>query len=72
VLGDLNLRPGVAVPALERAGHSVAPTGQATYPAADPFLRIDHVAVMGLEVERVEVLGAAPVSDHRPLLVELR
>lgn len=72
VLGDLNLRPGAAVPALERAGHSVAPTGQATYPAADPFLRIDHVSVLGLEVERVEVLDAAPVSDHRPLLVELR
>ena len=72
VLGDLNLRPDRAVPALERAGYSVAPTADATYPAAGPFLRIDHVAVQGLEIERATVLDAAPVSDHRPLLVEVR
>jgi endonuclease/exonuclease/phosphatase family metal-dependent hydrolase len=72
VVGDLNLRPEGAVPALERAGYSVAPTTDATYPAAGPFLRIDHVAVQGLDIERVTVLDAAPVSDHRPLLVEVR
>ena len=72
VLGDLNLRPERAVPALERAGYAVASTADATYPAAGPFLRIDHVAVQGLEIERVTVLEAAPVSDHRPLLVEVR
>jgi endonuclease/exonuclease/phosphatase family metal-dependent hydrolase len=72
VLGDLNLRPERAVPALERAGYVVAPTADPTYPASGPFLRIDHVAVQGLEVERVTVLDAAPVSDHRPLLVEVR
>ena len=72
VLGDLNLRPDAAVPALERAGYAVAPTADATYPAAGPFLRIDHVAARGLEIERVTVADAAPVSDHRPLVVEVR
>jgi len=72
VLGDLNLRPDRAVPALEAAGYLVASAAEPTYPAAGPFLRIDHVAVQGLEIGRVVVLGAAPVSDHRPLLVEAR
>lgn len=72
VLGDLNLRPDRAVPALEAAGYAVAPTADPTYPAWAPVLRIDHVAVQGLEIERVAVLEQAPVSDHRPLLVEVR
>lgn len=72
ILGDLNLRPDAAVPALEGAGYSVAPTADATYPADGPFLRIDHVAAQGLEIERATVLDAAPVSDHRPLRVEVR
>lgn len=72
LLGDLNLRPDWAVPALERRGFTVAATAAPTYPAAGPFLRIDHVAVEGLEVEAVEVLEAAPVSDHRPLVVQVR
>ena len=71
VLGDLNLRPDAAVPVLEAAGFAVAATGDPTYPASGPFLRIDHVAVQGLEIGRVEVLEAAPVSDHRPLGVEV-
>lgn len=72
LVGDLNLRPERAVPALERRGFIVADTATPTYPAAGPFLRIDHVAVEGLEVEAVEVLEAAPVSDHRPLVVQVR
>lgn len=72
LLGDLNLRPDRALPALERRGFTVAATAAPTYPAAGPFLRIDHVAVEGLEVEAVEVLEAAPVSDHRPLVVQVR
>lgn len=71
VLGDLNLRPERAVPALEAAGYAVATADAATYPASGPFLRIDHVAVQGLAIERVTVPEAAPVSDHRPLLVEV-
>lgn len=71
LLGDLNLRPDRAVPALEGAGLTVASTATASYPAGEPFLRIDHVAVEGLTVEGVTVLDAAPVSDHRPVLVEL-
>jgi endonuclease/exonuclease/phosphatase family metal-dependent hydrolase len=70
VFGDLNLRPDKAGALLETAGFTVASTSTPTYPAADPVLRIDHVAVEGLELERVTVLDAAPVSDHRPLLVE--
>lgn len=69
VLGDLNLRPALAVPALERRGFSVAGTGTPTYPAWDPVLRIDHVGVDGLAIGAVDVLDAAPVSDHRPLAV---
>jgi endonuclease/exonuclease/phosphatase family metal-dependent hydrolase len=72
VLGDLNLRPDVAEPVFERRGFSVADTDSPTYPAWEPALRIDHVAVDGLEVGAVEVLDEAPVSDHRPLRVVLR
>ena len=71
LLGDLNLRPERAVPALERSGLVVAMTAAATYPAHAPFLRIDHVAVDGLAMGRVAALDAGPVSDHRALLVEV-
>ncbi|MDQ1436425.1 MAG: hypothetical protein QOK43_54 [Acidimicrobiaceae bacterium] len=58
LLGDLNLRI-----------HRGAPT----FPADNPRIRIDHIAVegAGLEVSAQDVLPAQPVSDHRPLLVEL-
>lgn len=70
LLGDLNLRPERVVPLLERRGFTVADTSAPTYPADRPFLRIDHVATDGLALRSVRVLDAAPVSDHRPLLVE--
>jgi endonuclease/exonuclease/phosphatase (EEP) superfamily protein YafD len=45
--------------------------GGPTEPAPDPVQRIDHIAVRGLKVEHVAI-GEAPVSDHRPLMAELR
>ena len=62
--GDLNLRdPDAGV--LQLVG------GGPTYPAHRPRRRIDHVVVDGLTVQRSAVLRRQPVSDHRPLLVEL-
>lgn len=70
LLGDLNLRPEDITDRLAAAGFTVAGGGP-TEPAWAPHQRIDHVAVDGLEIADV-VLADAPVSDHRPLLVELR
>lgn len=71
LLGDLN-RPGVDVAGtLAARGFTLADPTEPTFPADDPRYRIDHVAVDGLEVLAVEVLAAAPVSDHRALLVEV-
>ena len=54
---------------LQRAGFELAGGGP-TEPAHDPRQRIDHVAVAGLAIGPVTI-GDAPVSDHRPLIVEL-
>ena len=69
LLGDLNLRPNDVEMPLRRAGFELA-SGGPTEPAHDPRQRIDHVAVAGLTIGAVTV-GDAPVSDHRPLIVEL-
>jgi endonuclease/exonuclease/phosphatase family metal-dependent hydrolase len=67
LLGDLNLeRRKVAVWPLEL----VADPGP-TFPSRRPRRRIDHAAVSGLIATRVAVLPQPPLSDHRPLLVEL-
>ncbi|HZQ26349.1 MAG TPA: endonuclease/exonuclease/phosphatase family protein [Acidimicrobiales bacterium] len=66
LLGDLNLRTDQ----LSDLDLALADGADPTWPAGQPRVRIDHVAVEGLSVERVSVLPAAPVSDHRPLLVE--
>lgn len=68
LLGDLNRR-ATEVDVLAARGLSVA-GGPPTYPADDPRLRIDHVAVAGAAIGRVDV-PSVPVSDHRPLVVEL-
>ncbi len=70
VLGDLNLLAEDVQPLVYEVGLALVDPAAPTYPAAAPRLRIDHVAVAGLAVTRTEVLPAAPVSDHRPLLVE--
>lgn len=73
VLGDLNL-PG-PVPRLVLGPGWRDLARALTYPAHRPRLQIDHVLATGLTP--AAVLGASgaapviPVSDHRPLLVEL-
>jgi endonuclease/exonuclease/phosphatase family metal-dependent hydrolase len=68
LLGDLNRRDH-EVGRLAERGFTVA-GGPPTYPAGDPRLRIDHVAVTGLAIVSIEA-PPVPVSDHRPLVVEV-
>lgn len=70
LLGDYNLGPSVASAVVGPFGLTLA-AGGPTFPASHPRRRIDHVAVRGLSVEAV-VVPAVPVSDHRPLVVEVR
>lgn len=69
LLGDFNLRAEEMVEGVSAAGLIVADPTSPTFPAAAPRARIDHVAVSGLQLLSVEVPAAAPVSDHRPLIV---
>lgn len=71
LLGDLNLGPAEVTPVVERAGMRLADPTVASFPADAPRLRIDHVAVDGLDIVSVEVLDRLPVSDHRPVRVGL-
>ena len=71
LVGDLNLRPDQLGETVAAAGLRLADTTVPTFPADAPRIRIDHVAVAGLELAAVEVLPAAPVSDHRALVVEV-
>jgi endonuclease/exonuclease/phosphatase family metal-dependent hydrolase len=64
LLGDLNLTAPV-VDGLRLVGR-----GGPTCPAGQPRARIDHVALGGLE-PRAVVVPMVPVSDHRPLVVEV-
>lgn len=43
----------------------------ATYPAALPLLRIDHVYVRGAAVERCETAQSGSASDHRPVVARV-
>jgi len=70
VMGDLNIGPEVAVPALTAAGYTVAETGP-TFPAAGPRSRIDFIAVAGLDIVSVS-LPEVGMSDHLPVVAELR
>ena len=70
LLGDLNLRAWDVSPRVRAAGLELA-GGPPTFPAGAPRIRIDHVAHSpDLRVTSVEV-PETPVSDHRPLVVEL-
>jgi endonuclease/exonuclease/phosphatase family metal-dependent hydrolase len=71
LLGDLNLAVEHIAEPIAAAGLSLADPTAPTFPAAVPRARIDHIAVAGVEALTVEVPGPAPVSDHRPLVVEL-
>jgi endonuclease/exonuclease/phosphatase family metal-dependent hydrolase len=70
LLGDLNLRPDDIAAALASAGFTLVETA-ATQPAWAPVQRIDHVAVDGLVAGHSSV-PAVDVSDHRPVIVEVR
>lgn len=64
LLGDLNLTaPDVAPLQLVDAPPA--------FPASRPRRAIDHVAVDGLRATAVSVLPRQPVSDHRPLRVDV-
>ena len=67
-LGDLHLPSRRVRPLVEAAGMVLA-GGPPTFPARFAFRRIDHLAVAGLTLGPVSV-RRAPVSDHRPLVVE--
>ncbi|MFF4412199.1 endonuclease/exonuclease/phosphatase family protein [Streptosporangium sp. NPDC001559] len=54
-------------PAAERAGSGL----QFTWPATLPLVRLDHVLTRGFEVLDSRVLPRS-VSDHRPILADLR
>jgi endonuclease/exonuclease/phosphatase family metal-dependent hydrolase len=71
LLGDFNLGPQVVEPALIAAGYTVASTGL-TFPANQPDRRIDYIAVAGLDI--VEAYAGEPtgLSDHRPVIAEVR
>ncbi len=68
VLGDFNLSGRRARPLVEATGMVLA-AAPPTFPARFPVRRIDHVGLAGLTPRRVAV-ARAPVSDHRPLVVE--
>jgi endonuclease/exonuclease/phosphatase family metal-dependent hydrolase len=70
LLGDLNLRPADIAPLLEGSGF-VSAGGAFTNPADAPIQQIDHVLVRGV-VAAPAIVGAAPVSDHLPLVTTLR
>jgi len=69
LMGDLNLHPDVVIPRLEAAGLRAAESGP-TFPSDRPRVRIDWIAVRGLEVCAVDVPDVR-ASDHRPLRAEL-
>lgn len=69
LLGDLNLFPHQVVPVVHAAGMELA-GGPPTFPRSAPRARIDHVAVRGFSITKVEV-PATEISDHRPLVVTL-
>jgi len=71
LIGDLNLQAVAVAAGLTGRGLALADTTVPTFPAHAPAARIDHVAVGGATMRRVEVLGEPPVSDHRALVVEL-
>jgi endonuclease/exonuclease/phosphatase family metal-dependent hydrolase len=69
LMGDLNLEPP-ELESVEEAGFMLARAGGPTFPADAPRIRIDHIAVDGLEIDAVEV-RVTPCSDHRALLARL-
>lgn len=71
VLGDFNLRAEQLAPALATRAYALADPLLPTFPATLPRLRIDHVLCDGIAIRSAAVPDAAPVSDHRALVVEV-
>ncbi len=67
--GDLNGPHDDVMALIEGAGYSLVTAGP-TFPGVGPTRQIDHVAVAGLEIVNAWVPDI-PVSDHRPVVVEL-
>ncbi|HEX2381463.1 MAG TPA: endonuclease/exonuclease/phosphatase family protein [Acidimicrobiales bacterium] len=70
LLGDLNLRPDDITATLAAARFALVEAGF-TAPAWAPVQRVDHIAVDGLVAGDAAVPEVA-VSDHRPIVVEVR
>ena len=70
LLGDLNLRRDAAVRASGYASLAAAPT----FPASRPRLQLDHVLLRTPDTfgrVRQVTTPDVPVSDHRPLVVDI-
>lgn len=71
LVGDLNLSPEEVAPVVQRAALVLADPTLPTFPRDLPRIRIDHVAVRDLRIDRVEVVTTAS-SDHCALAVEVQ
>jgi endonuclease/exonuclease/phosphatase family metal-dependent hydrolase len=71
LLADLNLEPRRAELLLREAGFTVAATGPA-FPAHRPQRQVDYIAVDGLTLTTASVAPRAPISDHRPIVAEVK
>ncbi|CAN5393125.1 endonuclease/exonuclease/phosphatase family protein [soil metagenome] len=69
LMGDFNLRPERVLPILGAAG-LLAVESVPTFPASAPRLRLDWIALRGLEVRSVQV-PALSTSDHRPIVADV-
>lgn len=69
-LGDCNADVAAVRRHCLTTGIELVEEGGPTFPAEQPEERIDHVAVAGLAVRSVNA-PATPISDHRPLVVDL-
>ncbi|GAA3024424.1 endonuclease/exonuclease/phosphatase family protein [Kitasatospora albolonga] len=69
LLGDLNLPGTVPTTVLGCGWH---PTARArTFPAHHPRLQLDHILTTGPGPRQPVRMARPPISDHRPLVVEL-
>ena len=68
LMGDLNMTPPLPRPGRGLRSLAAAPT----FPADRPTRQLDHVLVDGASLRAVDVSAPAmPVSDHRPLIVDV-
>ncbi len=71
LIGDFNMQPPRAAPILTAAGYTVADTGPA-YPAEQPRVQLDYIAVDGLVIESASVVDTGTVSDHHAIVATVR